>query len=381
MALPRFILVGGFLGAGKTSLLASAATRLAARGQRVGLITNDQAMNLVDTATLEAAGFRVGEVSGGCFCCKFDTLLQALQQLGEAVAPDYFLCEPVGSCTDLVATVAAPLRTYFADRYAVAPATALVDPARLARLTGPLGERPFPESVFYIFRKQLEEADCLLLSQADRHDPVLLRNLTHKLRAEFPDRHVQTISTVTGEGIDRWLNQVTDPAATPGLRMPEVDYEVYAEGEGMLGWLNATVGLKAKSDSDGLAHGRAFFARLIACLLAEGAEIAHAKAYLATRAQCLRLNRIDRRADFTQQRDHGRARMSPGEALLEINVRALTSPQVLRTHLQAQLQSSQAGAGVRFELKAMAAFRPAAPQPTHRFASRERAQSADLSQP
>ncbi len=47
---PRLLLVGGFLGAGKTTLLAQAAGRLARRGKRVGLITNDQAANLVDTA-------------------------------------------------------------------------------------------------------------------------------------------------------------------------------------------------------------------------------------------------------------------------------------------------------------------------------------------
>ena len=41
MTLP-VVLVGGFLGAGKTSLLLAAAQKLAARGQRVGLVTNDQ---------------------------------------------------------------------------------------------------------------------------------------------------------------------------------------------------------------------------------------------------------------------------------------------------------------------------------------------------
>ena len=47
------ILVGGFLGAGKTSLLWEVAKRLNEKGRKVGLITNDQASELVDTSFLE----------------------------------------------------------------------------------------------------------------------------------------------------------------------------------------------------------------------------------------------------------------------------------------------------------------------------------------
>ena len=60
----KLMLVGGFLGAGKTTLLWEAAQRLAGRGRRVGLVTNDQAPELVDTAWLSRAGVRVAEVSG-----------------------------------------------------------------------------------------------------------------------------------------------------------------------------------------------------------------------------------------------------------------------------------------------------------------------------
>ena len=53
MGKPAVILVGGFLGAGKTMLLATATERLTGQGKRVGLITDDQAPNLVDTAVLK----------------------------------------------------------------------------------------------------------------------------------------------------------------------------------------------------------------------------------------------------------------------------------------------------------------------------------------
>ncbi len=48
----RYILIGGFLGAGKTTAVAALAARLSKKGLKVGLITNDQGQELVDTAML-----------------------------------------------------------------------------------------------------------------------------------------------------------------------------------------------------------------------------------------------------------------------------------------------------------------------------------------
>ena len=55
MNVPTFVVVGGMLGAGKTSLIVAAARRLAEQGRRVGVVTNDQGSGLVDTALLRAA--------------------------------------------------------------------------------------------------------------------------------------------------------------------------------------------------------------------------------------------------------------------------------------------------------------------------------------
>ena len=128
---PTVILVGGFLGAGKTTLLATAAERLAAQGKRVALVTNDQAANLVDTAVLKEKDLPVDEVSGGCFCCKFDDLIGAMDHLVDAGQPDVLLGEPVGSCTDLSATVMQPMKALQRDRYRLAPLSVLVDPDRV----------------------------------------------------------------------------------------------------------------------------------------------------------------------------------------------------------------------------------------------------------
>src|SRR5260221_11814258 len=110
----RIAFVGGFLAAGKTTAMSAAARALAARGSRVGAITNDQATGLVDTATLAALGVHVAEVAGGCFCCRFSDLVEAADGI-LAQSPDVLFCEAVGSCTDLVATVAERLAGFYRE--------------------------------------------------------------------------------------------------------------------------------------------------------------------------------------------------------------------------------------------------------------------------
>ncbi|MEM1304520.1 MAG: GTP-binding protein, partial [Planctomycetota bacterium] len=132
----KLLMIGGFLGAGKTTAIAELAERLQARGQRVGIVTNDQAFNLVDTHALRARGLDVGEVPGACFCCKFDDLIDTAAALGESAQPDVILTEPVGSCTDLVATVIEPLRNLYGDRYDVGKLAVLCKPEHGAKILG-----------------------------------------------------------------------------------------------------------------------------------------------------------------------------------------------------------------------------------------------------
>src|SRR5438045_1322747 len=116
----RYIMIGGFLGAGKTTAVARLAEKLRRDGLKIGLITNDQGSQLVDTAMLASRGFSVEEIAGGCFCCRFNSLMDAARKLSAESEPDVFIAEPVGSCTDLVATVSYPLRRIYGESFSIA---------------------------------------------------------------------------------------------------------------------------------------------------------------------------------------------------------------------------------------------------------------------
>src|SRR5437764_11140778 len=173
----RFIMLGGFLGAGKTTTMARLARFYMSRGQRVGLVTNDQAQDLVDTHTLREQGFPVEEVAGACFCCRFDELLDKVGALEQAQQPDVVLAEPVGSCTDLVATVVQPLKDLYGARFSVAPYSVLFKPSHGRKILGG-GDSGFSPKAAYIFRKQLEEADAIVINRADELTPAEAEELS-----------------------------------------------------------------------------------------------------------------------------------------------------------------------------------------------------------
>src|SRR5437899_5215659 len=198
----RFIMIGGFLGAGKTTTISRLAHFYINQGRRVGLVTNDQAQDLVDTNSLRAQGFPVEEVAGACFCCRFDDLISKVGRLQEGERPDVILAEPVGSCTDLVATVVQPLRDLYGERFEVAPYAVLFKPSHGLRILRNAAGAGFSPKAAYIFRKQLEEADAIVINRIDEIPGAELDETAERVERLFPGTPLLRVSAKTGQGFD-----------------------------------------------------------------------------------------------------------------------------------------------------------------------------------
>jgi Ni2+-binding GTPase involved in maturation of urease and hydrogenase len=365
MAKARYIMIGGFLGAGKTTAILRLAQSLHSKGARVGLITNDQSFGLVDTALLTSQGLPVEEITGGCFCCRFQSLMDAAGKLTEAAAPDVFFAEPVGSCTDLRAAVSYPLRRIYGEDYEIAPLSVLVDPIRASRILGLDSGKSFSEKVLYVYDKQLEEADLIVINKTDLLDAAQLDQLRAALAAKYPKAQIAAISARTGEGADAWLQQMLSTGMD--LReAPEVDYEVYADGEALLGWLNAAASLEAAAPFDGNAMLERLAEDIQARLAKSGAEIAHLKMTLSPTEgndlAVLNLVRGDGKAESIHRLQDD---LDAGELL--VNLRAETDPEVLREAVLAALGAL--GPAVDVKIDHTESFRPGKPQPTYRMAT------------
>ena len=357
-------MIGGFLGAGKTTSVAALAEYLRAAGRTVGLITNDQGRELVDTAMLRSKGFATEEIPGGCFCCRFNSLVDAAGKLTESTRPDVFIAEPVGSCTDLVATVTYPLRRIYGEDFSIAPLSVLVDPVRASRVFGLSEGGQFSEKVIYIYRKQLEEADLIVINKTDLMESDALAALEAKLTEEFPNAEVLQISARNGGGLEDWFGRITD-AEQIARNVMEVDYEVYAEGEALLGWLNATVQLSAPEGFEARPVLQQFAIAMQAHLSEHGAEIAHLKMTLSPDAglggDVAIINLV--RNDFVPELSADlEAPIESGQLI--INLRAEGDPETLRAAVEAAL--AQPLAGLTAALDHHEHFRPGKPEPTHR---------------
>jgi len=368
MSATRLILVGGFLGAGKTTLLTEAATRLIRRGKRVGLLANDQAPDLVDTEVFKTSGAGVEEVAGGCFCCRFPDMITAMERLLQHSRSDVILAEPVGSCTDLSATVLQPLKDRYRDRFEVAPFSVLIDTtqvcalARLPATTVPAAPPRFPDKVLYIYEKQLEEADAIVLNKVDLLSPEEVSGLKQALATRFPEVPVFTMSALTGDGVDAWLDFVTQSQAA-GRRIAQVDYDTYAAGEAALGWMNASARLRASTPVDWRTFAADTLDAIRTRLRNASGEIAHLKIFLTTPGAYVAGNITSNEGPVSVRGEIDAARSTVS---LLINARVHAHPDILRAIVEEGLRAT-AGDRVEVTITNIRSFFPGRPEPAYRY--------------
>ena len=359
MKTTRLILVGGFLGAGKTTILWEAARRIMESGQRIGLITNDQAPELVDTAILSRNEVKVAEVSGSCFCCNFNGLINALEQVRVEANADVIIAEPVGSCTDLSATIVQPLKQNMRGKLLVSPLSVLADPIRLSDILNG-GTTGLHSSAAYIFRKQLEESDIILISKSDLMESNELAILKEKVKLHYPEAEVMTVSSKSGAGIDEWLNEVMN-RTDAGMRLVEVDYDRYAEGEAVLGWLNTTIELSGEP-----TNWDDFVRNLLLDLSQQfdqlKASVGHVKILLESGENYLigNLTGLGETLNFRETAG------TSAKARLTLNARVEMSPETLEQIVRKTLDANTRDSLI-MKIVALRCLSPGRPEPTFRF--------------
>ena len=148
--------VGGYLGAGKTTLVNSLLRQ--ADGRRLAVMVNEFGALPIDASLVEAADERIVSLVGGCVCCSYGedlvgslTMLRALEP-----RPDHVLLEASGvAFPGAIAGTVGLLQDFALDG-----AVVLAD-AETVR--GRAGDRYLGSTV----RRQLSEADLILLNKCD----------------------------------------------------------------------------------------------------------------------------------------------------------------------------------------------------------------------
>jgi hypothetical protein len=345
---PWMVLVGGFLGAGKTTLVLAAAKELERRGMRSAIILNDQSEGLVDTQQAVRSGIPSEEVTGGCFCCRFSDLMRTMESL-RTHDPDVIFAEPVGSCTDISATILHPLQQY-SDSYRLAPFTVLVDPKNAEALL----REDADQDLSFLFRKQLEEADLVCFTKSDISPDV----------PEIDARSVRQISAKTGIGVAAWLDEVLSGTVSVGNQLLEIDYEQYAKAEAALAWLNLQVTIRPPIPASPAVILGPLLDRLDSGLTEAGIAIVHLKAILNSESGFLKAAIC---ANGTEPAVEGDLDASPASSHhLLLNLRCVGESGQVRKIVEDCLTRTDAeltGLTIR-------CFHPAPPKPERRVTSR-----------
>lgn len=368
----KLIIIGGFLGAGKTTAILNIAKHFMKSGKRIGVVTNDQGSQLVDAYFLRANSLNILSVEGGCFCCNFEEFTQKIVELKKNLDIDILLAEPVGSCTDLIATIfkpllrnKAPMLGNFSKEFSLSPLSILADPKRVRQLmmeesSGGSGKM-FPTEVNYLFDKQLKEASLIVVNKRDTMSQNELNEITDFLRNKYSGIEVLCVNAKTCDGLGAWIARITNEPFRKDMIL-DIDYTTYAQAEAALGWLNTFCFLTADNAENINEAARYFMENVRTALRSRNAEIAHLKCY------CVGQNEYYKASitDISDALDESAVILLPQKEInLIVNARINIEPDILKQICEDEIRN----AFNRFTIKTISteSFKPSPPKPTYRL--------------
>lgn len=359
----KIFLVGGFLGSGKTTAILQAALSLKAQGKKAGIITNDQGEQLVDTGFLLGNDIAVKEVTGSCFCCNFRELVNSIRGLREksAALPDAIFAESVGSCTDLAATVANPLLHF--NKLMDITISVFAD-VRLLSIYLQNHKRVFHQNINYIYEKQLEEADIIVVNKIDLFNQKQLNEAKQLIEKGFPGKTILYQSSLTGKGVKQWLTALLNyPPRISFKKSLELDYDKYADGEARLAWLNEEIDILA-TDNNAVGAGRMLTNLIYTKIDQEKYPIGHLKFLIKERQW---YKKISFTIEMQTEDPDWQEDILTNHVTLLMNARVQTEPAIVKEIVTDAIHELKRLTGCRVIENGLEVFQPGYPKPTHRI--------------
>ncbi|MEQ1507300.1 MAG: CobW family GTP-binding protein, partial [Myxococcota bacterium] len=179
------LIVAGYLGSGKTTLVDHLLRQAQADGVRLAIVSNEFGDTGIDRALLDAGEDGFVELDGGCVCCRLsDVFPQTLERLIAQSKPDRLVLECSGVALPgeiVIQFWRPPLDGLVSDEVVVV----VVDAERAARG----GDEPDET-----FTEQLEAADLVVLNKRDRVDEAGLARATDRVNALTAGRPIVVTS-------------------------------------------------------------------------------------------------------------------------------------------------------------------------------------------
>ena len=182
------IILGGFLGSGKTTALMQFARYLVGASDpgkeyKVVILENEVGKIGIDDQYLKGSGFTVNNLFAGCACCTLSgELVTAVDKVSREMAPEWLIIETTGIAYPGLMRENLKWALNLEIRVCV-----LADASRWQRLRLPMEN---------LLRGQIECAELVLINKIDLADEDALISMEHDIYAFNPDAQITRISAL-----------------------------------------------------------------------------------------------------------------------------------------------------------------------------------------
>ncbi|MCQ6962376.1 cobalamin biosynthesis protein P47K [Methanolobus chelungpuianus] len=221
----KILVIGGFLGSGKTTTVLRLGRDFSNAGKKVAIIVNEIGEVGIDGDVISKYGLQTTELTSGCICCSLKVNMKTtISLLMKDYKPDILLIEPTGIAFPQI--IRNEINLMDLKDVSIQPLVTLIDGSRFKQLM---------KEVKHFAMRQIIDAEVLGINKLDLVEKIRIpiieasvQQLNPKARvvllsATYEDEHWhEFVKLLFGEGAEEILSEKRDTelkTTIPGIQM------------------------------------------------------------------------------------------------------------------------------------------------------------------
>jgi hypothetical protein len=219
----------------------------------------------------------------------------------------------------------------------------------------------FSDDIIYIFGKQIEESDLLIVNKIDLVPESDLHELKKLIDSKLKNKIIIVQNSLNPQNIDNWLNSLENlpPRKRDSL---EIDYQSYGKGEADLAWLDEEINFSSSKSEAGISAVN-FIENVISDITLKKIPVGHLKFLLVNGDE---IQKISFTSIIDEEWKKKLLSVSSNFIKLMVNARIETSPEIAREIIRNSIAAVSDHRVIVSESNEVA-FQPGFPTPTHRI--------------